>query len=178
LFDKDLIIDPGMGATQWVIDNTTNPIAILNTHGHFDHVWSNAQLKSKLNIPIYCPKDDCFMLEDDPFEQGTPSSIADFKVEHDESITLDGIDIKFHFFPGHTPGCSAIQIKNTLFAGDFIFQGSIGRVDFPYSNPNDMKDSIKKVLNFKDDLVVYTGHGNPTSLFLEKVSLNNWLNYL
>jgi glyoxylase-like metal-dependent hydrolase (beta-lactamase superfamily II) len=176
--DKDLIIDPGMGATQWVIDNTTNPIAILNTHGHFDHVWSNAQLKSKLNIPIYCPKDDCFMLEDDPFEQGTPSSIADFKVEHDESITLDGIDIKFHFFPGHTPGCSAIQIKNTLFAGDFIFQGSIGRVDFPYSNPNDMKDSIKKVLNFKDDLVVYTGHGNPTSLFLEKVSLNNWLNYL
>jgi glyoxylase-like metal-dependent hydrolase (beta-lactamase superfamily II) len=176
--DKDLIIDPGMGATQWVIDNTTNPIAILNTHGHFDHVWSNAQLKSKLNIPIYCPKDDCFMLEDDPFEQGTPSSIADFKVEHDESITLDGIDIKFHFFPGHTPGCSAIQIKNTLFAGDFIFQGSIGRVDFPYSNPNDMKESIKKVLNFKDDLVVYTGHGNPTSLFLEKVSLNNWLNYL
>jgi glyoxylase-like metal-dependent hydrolase (beta-lactamase superfamily II) len=176
--DKDLIIDPGMDATQWVIDNTTNPIAILNTHGHFDHVWSNAQLKSKLNIPIYCPKDDCFMLEDDPFEQGTPSSIADFKVEHDESITLDGIDIKFHFFPGHTPGCSAIQIKNTLFAGDFIFQGSIGRVDFPYSNPNDMKDSIKKVLNFKDDLVVYTGHGNPTSLFLEKVSLNNWLNYL
>jgi glyoxylase-like metal-dependent hydrolase (beta-lactamase superfamily II) len=175
---KDLIIDPGMDATQWVIDNTTNPIAILNTHGHFDHVWSNAQLKSKLNIPIYCPKDDCFMLEDDPFEQGTPSSIADFKVEHDESITLDGIDIKFHFFPGHTPGCSAIQIKNTLFAGDFIFQGSIGRVDFPYSNPNDMKDSIKKVLNFKDDLVVYTGHGNPTSLFLEKVSLNNWLNYL
>jgi glyoxylase-like metal-dependent hydrolase (beta-lactamase superfamily II) len=176
--DKDLIIDPGMGATQWVIDNTTNPIAILNTHGHFDHVWSNAQLKSKLNIPIYCPKDDCFMLEDDPFEQGTPSSIADFKVEHDESITLDGIHIKFHFFPGHTPGCSAIQIKNTLFAGDFIFQGSIGRVDFPYSNPNDMKESIKKVLNFKDDLVVYTGHGNPTSLFLEKVSLNNWLNYL
>ena len=46
--DKDLIIDPGMDATQWVIDNTTNPIAILNTHGHFDHVWSNAQLKTKL----------------------------------------------------------------------------------------------------------------------------------
>ena len=175
---KDIIIDPGMGATARVIENTTNPIAILNTHGHFDHVWSNKDLNNKLRVPIYCPKDDCFMLEDDPFDQGTPSSIADFKVDHDEIINIDGIEVKFHFFPGHTPGCSAIEIGNNLFSGDFIFKNSIGRVDFPYSSPDDMKNSIHKVLNFQEDLTIWTGHGEPTSLFNEKVSLNNWLNYI
>ena len=175
---KDIIIDPGMGATAWVIENTTNPIAILNTHGHFDHVLSNKDLNNKLRVPIYCPKDDCFMLEDDPFDQGTPSSIADFKVDHDEIINIDGIEVKFHFFPGHTPGCSAIEIGNNLFSGDFIFKNSIGRVDFPYSSPDDMKNSIHKVLNFQEDLTIWTGHGEPTSLFNEKVSLNNWLNYI
>ena len=55
---KDFIIDPGVDATQWVTTNVTNPIAILNTHGHFDHVWSNQAVKEQLNIPIYCPKED------------------------------------------------------------------------------------------------------------------------
>ena len=83
---KDLIIDPGVDATSWVLRNTTNPIAILNTHGHFDHVWSNQELKEELNIPLYCPKDDCFMLENDPFSQGTPKSVPDFKVKPNEKI--------------------------------------------------------------------------------------------
>jgi len=175
---NDFIIDPGMGATSWVIDNVTNPRAILNTHGHFDHVWSNSELKQKLNIPIYCPKDDCFMLSDDPFSQGTPKSTADFEVDHDEKVNIDGVEIIFHYFPGHTPGCSAIQIENTLFSGDFIFNGSIGRVDFPYSNPQDMKKSIKKVLSWQKDYKIYPGHGNATSLEKEKASLKAWLNYI
>jgi glyoxylase-like metal-dependent hydrolase (beta-lactamase superfamily II) len=175
---KNLIIDPGVDATSWVLDNITNPLAILNTHGHFDHVWSNSELKQKLNIPIYCPKDDCFMLSDDPFSQGTPQSKADIEVEHNQEINLDGIEIKFLYFPGHTPGCSAIAIKDSLFSGDFIFQGSIGRVDFPYSNPSDMKKSIKKVLDFKQDYIIYPGHGNKTKLSKERNSLKAWLNYI
>lgn len=176
--NKDFIIDPGVGATKWVMENTTNPIAVLNTHGHFDHVWSNAEVSEKLNIPIYTPKDDCFMLSDDPFSQGTPPSEPDFKMEHDEKIILDGVEISFHFFPGHTPGCSAIQIGENLFSGDFIFQGSIGRVDFPYSNPEDMKKSIHKVLAWENDVNIYPGHGNRTKLSLERSSLSSWLNYI
>lgn len=175
---KDFIIDPGVDATSWVVENTTNPIAILNTHGHFDHVWSNQELKEKLHIPIYCPKDDCFMLQDDPFGQGTPKSEVDVMVKHDETIKFENIDITFHFFPGHTPGCSAIQINNSLFSGDFIFDGSIGRVDFPYSNPQDMKESLQKVLQWKSDYVVYPGHGNKTTLLSQKESLISWLNHL
>ena len=142
--NKDVVIDPGINATHWVLNNVSNPVAILNTHGHFDHIWSNQELKEKLNIPIYCPKDDCFMLEDDPFNYGTPKSIADIKVNSDEEFNLDGFKFKYHLFAGHTPGCSIIEIEDCLFSGDFIFSGSIGRVDLPYSNPNDMKNSIKK----------------------------------
>jgi len=176
--DKDLIIDPGVDAYNWIQKNTTNPIAILNTHGHFDHVWSNQEVKDKFNIPIYCPNDDCFMLENDPFSQGTPSSTADIKVTADETFVIGDIEIKFHHFPGHTPGCSAIQIQEHLFSGDFIFDGSIGRADFPYSSPEDMKASIHKVLKWENDINVYPGHGNSTTLFQQKHSLRSWLNYL
>lgn len=174
----DFIIDPGVGATPWVLQNVTNPVAILNTHGHFDHVWSNQEVKEKLNIPIYCPKDDSFMLENDPFSQGTPSSVADEKVENDQIVKFGDIKITFHHFPGHTPGCSAIEIKETLFSGDFIFQNSIGRVDFPYSNPDDMKKSINKILLWGKDMAIYPGHGAKTSLFKEKRSLKAWLDYI
>ena len=175
---KDLIIDPGVDALPWIKDNTTKPIAILNTHGHFDHVWSNQAVKDEFNIPIYCPKDDVFMLQNDPFDQGTPKSICDFSIEHDEIINLLEKNIQFHFFPGHTPGCSAISIDNHLFTGDFIFAGSIGRVDFPYSVPNDMKSSIAKVLAWEDDFIIYPGHGSTTKLSFEQASLKAWLSHL
>lgn len=176
--NKDFIIDPGVGATKWVLQNVTNPVSILNTHGHFDHIWSNDELSKKLNIPLYCPKDDCFMLQDDPLGRGAPKSFPDFEVEHDQKIVLEGVEITFHFFPGHTPGCSAIQIENSLFSGDFIFSGSIGRVDFPFSSPEDMKKSIHKVLAWEEDFNIYPGHGSRTTLQREKNSLNSWLNYI
>ena len=175
---KQLIIDPGMEALAWIKKHAKNPIAILNTHGHFDHVWSNQVVQDEFNIPIYCPKNDAFMLQNDPFDHGTPPSKADYLVEPDEEIELLGKKIKFHFFPGHTPGCSAITIDNHMFSGDFIFQNSIGRVDFPFSKPHDMKKSINKVLGYKKDYIIYPGHGAYTSLQMEKSSLKNWLNYI
>jgi hydroxyacylglutathione hydrolase len=176
--EKDFIVDPGVNATAWVKQNVKNPVAILNTHGHFDHVWSNMELQKELNINIYCPKDDAFMLQNDPFGFGMPSSQADILVEPNEEFDFDGVKVKFHFFPGHTPGCSAIEIDNTLFSGDFIFKGSIGRVDFPYSNSEDMKQSLHKILSWQKDIIIYPGHGLNTTLLKEKSSLNNWLNYL
>ena len=176
--EKDIIIDPGVDATSWVLDNVSNPIAILNTHGHFDHIWSNQELKDKLNIPVYCPKDDCFMLENDPFSQGTPSCTKYTEVKPDETIDLDGIKIKFHHFPGHTPGCSAIEIEDVWFSGDFIFQNSIGRTDFPYSDPQDMINSINKALKIEKNFIIYPGHGGSTTLDYEKESLKSWLKYL
>lgn len=176
--DKQLIIDPGVGAFSWIRENAKNPLAILNTHGHFDHVWSNNEVATYFNIPIYCPKDDAFMLLNDPFEQQTPKSTPTFKVNPNETVKLLDKDIVFHHFPGHTPGCSAIEIDGNLFSGDFIFQGSIGRVDFPFSSKEDMKKSLTKVLSFKKDFIIYPGHGNKTTLTKERASLKGWLNYL
>lgn len=178
LEDKDFIIDPGVGAAKWVKQNVKNPVAILNTHGHFDHVWSNQELKEELNIPLYIHEKDAFLLTQDIFGRGTPPSTPDYLVKNDESIEIDGIEIKYHFFPGHTPGCCAIEINNTLFSGDFIFYGSIGRCDFPYSVPKDMINSINKILLWDRDIQIYPGHGLNTSLERERTNLKKWLNYL
>lgn len=176
--EKDFIIDPGVNATSWVKENVKNPVAILNTHGHFDHVWSNQELSEELGLKIYCPVDDAFMLQENQHGMGMPVSIPDVMVKNDEEFDFDGIKVKFHFFPGHTRGCSAIQIKDALFSGDFIFKGSIGRVDFPYSNPEDMLESLHKVLDWEEDVTIYPGHGPKTTLNNERKSLKNWINYL
>lgn len=175
---KDFIIDPGVNATNWVKDNVTNPIVILNTHGHFDHVWSNKQLSSELGLKIYCPKDDAFMLQKDPYGLGMTSSTPDVLVNGDETFNFDGVEVKYHFFPGHTPGCSAIEIDGNLFTGDFIFRGSIGRVDFPFSSPSDMKKSIEKILKWEKNIEIFPGHGGSTTLNNERTSLKSWMNYL
>ena len=172
---KDLIIDPGMGATSWVLDNITNPVAILNTHGHFDHVWSNKELKEKLNIPIYVEKRDAFMLLNDPFSKGTPSSKADVLIDGDSVINIDGISVKYRHFAGHTPGNSIIEIGDVWFCGDFLFERSIGRWDFPYSDAQEMYNSLIKAKGIKDDFTLYTGHGTPTTLKNEQRYIDFWL---
>jgi len=172
---KDLIIDPGVDATSWVLENVTNPVAILNTHGHFDHVWSNAEIKEALNIPIYCPKDDVFMLTDDPLGQGTPKSTPDYEVVRDETLNIDGIEVKFRHFAGHTPGSSVIELEDVWFSGDFLFEQSIGRWDFPASNAEDMIKSLEKVLKIEKNYTIYPGHGLDTTLKAEQRITPYWI---
>jgi glyoxylase-like metal-dependent hydrolase (beta-lactamase superfamily II) len=172
--DKDIIIDPGVNAISWIKGNAKNPIAILNTHGHFDHVWSNQEVKDYYKIKLYIPKDDEFMLTLDPYGFGMPPSYADVLINPDEEIEIEGIKIKFHHFPGHTPGCSAIQIDKHLFSGDFIFKGTIGRFDFPNSNAKLMKQSINKILKWNEDFHIYPGHGEKTTLKSEIQTLKQW----
>jgi len=175
---QELIIDPGVGAIKWLIKNLKNPVAILNTHGHFDHVWSNSEVKEHFKIPIYCPKDDAFMLERDPFSQGTPPSCADVLIEGDKRLKIGEFEVEYLHMPGHTPGNSVINIADSMFSGDFVFENSIGRVDFPYSNPSDMKKSIKKFLALKYDKIIYPGHGNNTTIKMEQSRIGNWLKYI
>lgn len=175
---KEIIIDPGVGATQWVMENVTNPIAILNTHGHFDHVWSNQELKEKLNIPLYTPKGDIPLLTNSTFMPDLPASYPDVEVDGDVTFDLEGIEVKFHHFPGHCPGCSMIEIGDVMFSGDFLFHNSIGRYDFPYSSPSDMKKSLEKMKLLKDDKTLYPGHGGSTTLFNEQRNADYWLRML
>jgi hydroxyacylglutathione hydrolase len=171
---KDIIIDPGVNATSWVSKNVKAPKAILLTHGHFDHVWSVAELKKKYNIPVYIHKDDEFMLSEDIFNIGVPKAKADVLITKDETIKIDDIEVTFKHFPGHTPGCMTIEIDEFMFSGDFIFNGSIGRVDFPYSSASEMKKSFDKFLKLSYDKIVLPGHGDETTIKKEQINIKNF----
>ncbi len=175
---KDFIIDPGMGATKWVMDNVTNPIAILNTHGHFDHVWSNAELQEKLNIKLYTPKGDVMLLTTSSWMPGLPPSTPDVEVEPNQEFDFDGIKVKFRHFPGHCPGCSTIEIGDAMFSGDFIFERSIGRTDFPYSSPDDMRASLEEFKKLDYDKTIYPGHGGTTTIKQEQQYADYWIGNL
>lgn len=176
--DKDFIIDPGVGATSWVEQNVKNPVAILNTHGHFDHVWSNDELQKKLNIPLYTPRDDVKMLKDSSWMPSLPPSIPDVEVKPNEEFDFDGVKVKFHHFPGHSEGTSMIEIGDVMFSGDFIFERSIGRTDFPYSSPEDMKASLKRFKEFDFDRTLYPGHGGSTTIKQEQAYTDYWIQNL
>jgi len=175
---KQLIIDPGMGATKWVLAHVSNPVAILNTHGHYDHVWSNAALKEKLNVPIYIHQADAFMLQKCVLGQTPPPSEADVLIKGDETLNIGGINVTFRHFPGHTPGCGVFEIDDVWFSGDFLFKESIGRWDFPYSDGKDMIRSIQKAMQIQRDYTVYPGHGEKTALKVEQRRLPMWAEYV
>ncbi|MDD5716743.1 MAG: MBL fold metallo-hydrolase [Sulfuricurvum sp.] len=172
---KEIIIDPGVGATEWVMANVSHPVAILNTHGHFDHVWSNHELQTRLSIPLYTPKGDVMLLQNSHWMPDLPPSTPDIEVEGDQTFTIEGIEVKFHHFPGHCPGCSMIEIGNVIFSGDFLFQNSIGRVDFPYSDPEAMKESLRKFARMQEDKTLYPGHGGETSVHAEQRHVDYWI---
>ncbi|MDY0117342.1 MAG: MBL fold metallo-hydrolase [Sulfurimonadaceae bacterium] len=176
--DKDFIIDPGMGATPWILANVTNPIAIFNTHGHFDHVWSNAELQETLNIPLYTPKGDVMLLSSSSWMPNLPPSVPDIEVDGDEVFDFDGVSVSFRHFPGHCPGCSTIEIGDAMFSGDFIFERSIGRTDFPYSSPTDMIDSLQRFKKIPYDKTVYPGHGKTTTIKQEQQYVDYWIENL
>jgi glyoxylase-like metal-dependent hydrolase (beta-lactamase superfamily II) len=115
------------------------------------------------------------MLTDDPLNQGTPPSEPDFIIVGDQEVTIEGVKIKFRHFPGHTPGCSIIEIKDVWFSGDFLFERSIGRWDFPSSSAEDMVQSLQKALKIEEDYTVYPGHGMSTTLKAEQRVIPFWI---
>ena len=175
---KDFIIDPGVNATEWVRNNVTNPVAILNTHGHFDHVWSNAELQEMLGVDLYTPKGDVILLGDSSWMPDLPPSVPDIVIDGDKELDFDGIKVKFRHFPGHCPGCSTIEIGDAMFSGDFIFEKSIGRTDFPLSSPEDMAKSLERFKEIEYDKTIYPGHGNSTTIKQEQQYSDYWISTL
>ena len=175
----DFIIDAGQGGAEFVRQNATNLRAILCTHGHFDHIWDCAAVKKEFQIPIYIHKDDEFMLAD-PFEMGHLHAKADFLVADENELDISGVKFRFLHFAGHTPGCCMIELvgENVAFSGDFLFKGTVGRYDFPYSDANLMRQSLERVAKFKQDLRLLPGHGDETSLQAEQANLRYFINVI
>ena len=171
----DLVIDPGEGSFDWVMQNTGKIAAVLNTHGHFDHVYDDAKLQ-RVGAKIYIHESDAFMLRADPFETMPESIEADVLIKgQEQSLEIAGFNVKFSLFAGHTPGSCMIEVDGVIFSGDVIFKGSIGRWDFPFSSGAQMRESLHKILQIKGDFTLYPGHGANTSLQAERQNLKYFL---
>jgi metallo-beta-lactamase family protein len=179
---REIIIDPGQDSYDFVVKNSHAPLTILNTHGHFDHVLDNVSLKNFFNVPVYIHKDDNFMLHDDLWDAGQQPMydaicVGGAKFE-DVKFNIEDFEIEFMHFPGHTPGCCMVRVDNVIFSGDFLFRGSIGRYDFPFSNAEDMRQSLLKCKNLQGDFILYPGHGDKTTLKAEHANLDFWIHML
>ena len=173
----DLVIDPGQGSFDWVMQNTGKIAAVLNTHGHYDHVYDDAKLQ-RMGAKIYIHESDAFMLRADPFETMPESIEADVLVKgQEQSFEIAGFNVKFSLFAGHTPGSCMIEVGGVIFSGDIIFKGSIGRWDFPFSSGEQMRESLHKILQIKGDFTLYPGHGPNTSLAAERQNLKYFLQF-
>lgn len=168
-----VIIDPGEDG-QTVIETVEGlalkPELLINTHGHFDHILSDDIIRKKYNIPLAIHKDDLSFLSDvnknASYIIGKPTTINNPEIifEKEGSYKTSFCMYSVINTPGHTPGSVCILIDDNLFSGDTLFEGSIGRTDFPDSSPSAMKKSLQKIKQLDKKILVYPGHGCSTNI--------------
>lgn len=172
-----IIIDPGDDA-QYLSDEiqklALKPELIIATHGHFDHIMAVNELKANFKIPFLMNKKDEKLLSwmrkssayFTHFDPGPPP-VIDQTLSEKREIKIANLKAKIIEAPGHTPGsvCFYFEDQKILFAGDTIFErGGVGRTDFPYSNKKELDKSIKKLISLPEETLVYSGHGETTSI--------------
>ena len=152
------------------------PVAILLTHGHFDHILAAQAVKEKYNIPIYACRQEEEMLREPSinmtvhYGQGC-SIVPDVFLEDLDVIRLAGFSVQMIHTPGHTKGscCYYIKDEGVLFSGDTLFCGSVGRTDFPTGSGTDMQASVKRLLKeLPETTRVCPGHNEETTIGYEK----------
>ena len=182
-----LIIDPGQnaeaGIEELVAEYRLRPVAVLATHGHVDHIWSVAPVCGARNIPAYIHPSDRALLSDparglsllagQQLFGGITFTEPDDVLELADGMTLDlaGVSLVVDHAPGHTPGSVAFRLPGTMFTGDLLFAGSIGRTDLPGGDYQTILDSLARVcLPLPDDTVVLAGHGPQTTIGAERAT--------
>lgn len=147
---KCLIIDPGdeeNDIIKQIEKLKLKPLAILLTHNHFDHTGAVIGLKDFYKIPVY-----------------------DYKNLFEEKKVIPPFEFKTIYTPGHSKSSIVFYFDDYdfMFVGDFVFYENIGRVDLPGGSFSDMINSIEKIKKYDDNIVLYPGHGNETTLGHEK----------
>lgn len=175
-----LIIDPGASGkrlAEIVEKEKLNPVAILLTHGHFDHAGAAAELAEHFHIEIYAEEHEKETLENPALNlsgwEGKETAYhADQYLKDEQEIDLAGFHIRVLFTPGHTVGgcCYLFPYQNAVFAGDTLFAQSVGRTDFPKGSAAQLIRAIEeKLLVLPDDVTVYTGHNEITTIGTERM---------
>ena len=187
-----LIIDPGEDAEQGIDEIVERyrlrPAAVLLTHGHIDHIWSVVPVCGASGIPAYIHPADRALLADpargfslqagQQLLRGLTFTEPDEVVELTDGATLElaGVQLVVDHAPGHTPGSVTFRLPAaadpaTLFSGDLLFAGSIGRTDLPGGDYATILDSLARVcLPMPDETVVLAGHGPQSTIGAERAS--------
>ncbi|SIO86280.1 MBL fold metallo-hydrolase [Nocardiopsis sp. JB363] len=190
-----VIVDPGQEATVQVAEvlaeHDLTPAAILLTHGHFDHVWSAAELAEAHGVPVYLHVEDHGLLTEPaagvdagfaaqlqmllgPGPYPVPADLRE--LSGGDTLTLAGVEFGVEHTPGHTPGSVVYTVTAedgvpVMFAGDLVFSGSIGRTDFPGGSTDAMNRSLASaVLDRPDATRILPGHGPATTVERERAT--------
>lgn len=150
--------------------------AILLTHGHFDHIWGAEELRRLSGARIYAYRGEQALLADAGLnvsaDMGRPCTIVpDELLDDNAERTFAGLRVQLIATPGHTGGscCWYFPDYQTLLSGDTLFEGSVGRTDFPTGSMSDMTRSLReRLFLLPDETVVYPGHGGQTTIGYEK----------
>ena len=196
-----VVVDPGMdaieGVRQVVAEHNLRPLAVLVTHGHFDHMWHAQDVAAEYDCPVWIHPADRHLLSD-PMAAISGQSAAmlrsqlgmtdlpDFTEPADvrdavdgAEIEVDGLTFTVDHVPGHTPGTVFYRVdydgpedvSQVMFSGDFLFAGSIGRTDLTGGSHDERQASLRdRVLPLADDVVVLPGHGGQTSIGRERAT--------
>lgn len=179
-----ILIDPGDNPELYIRkieEFNLTPLAIINTHGHIDHIHAVQPLKDHFSIPFYIHENEKMFLEHYPNSCLTYGMIPNQKLEVDYWLTdetdlkVGEYTLKIVFTPGHTPGGLCYQINGNIFTGDTLFKGSIGRTDFPGGDYGILMESLQKLINeIPGETRVHSGHGLSTTI-AEEVNSNPFL---
>jgi glyoxylase-like metal-dependent hydrolase (beta-lactamase superfamily II) len=176
-----VVIDPGTepdAILEFLRGQGLTPAAILNTHGHADHIAGNADLKAAFReAPLVIGAGDEPLLTDPDLNVSRPfgfeivSPPADKLVREGDTLQFAGLTLDIREIPGHSPGHIVYVVRDArlVFGGDVLFRGSIGRTDFPGGSLETLAAGIRaKLYTMPDETVIYPGHGPVTKVGHEK----------
>lgn len=178
------VIDPGdnasaiLGAIQ---EQGITVEAVLLTHVHFDHFMAAQTVLQRTGAKLYVPAADAAALTDPALNLtaliGTPYVLPTEPTRtlcDGDTVTVGDLTFTVWHTPGHTVGSSCYQIEDTLFAGDTLFCGSVGRTDLPGGDAAVLLRSLSRLKALPDDTEVLSGHGEPTTIGWEKEQNPYW----
>lgn len=177
-----VIIDPAADAAcieAMIARYKLRPVAVLLTHGHFDHLSAADAVRRRYGIKVYAGNEERSVMNSSSSNLSLPFTGEGMTLEADEYFK-PGEELDFAGFrigtipvPGHTIGsvCYYFEEQKVLFSGDTLFAGSVGRSDFPTGNAGQLIRAIKsELMSLQDDVKVYPGHGESTTIGCERVN--------
>ncbi len=173
-----IVVDPGNyteDIARFLKNNSDKARLILITHAHYDHIGGADRLRRETGVKIAIGVNEEFALSDCNFNLSgrfspvIPPFKADYTIEDEEEFTVGDLTVTAYETPGHTKGGMCYFTGECLFGGDMIFYETVGRVDLPGGDADDMKQSLDRIMwLFDDDTRIFPGHGQKTTIGHER----------